>query len=193
MTRYSVEQKESTRERILKAAAKEFRSKGWAGATVPGIMEAAGLTAGGFYKHFDSKSSLFAEMFRETLRKSIDKAQVLKGRVPEGHWWEALARTYLDPAHRDNYRGGCVMAALASDMPRAESAAKQACEEELLRYVEVLAQSDDETTDEARSKAWAFQALLLGGLIMSRGVESDATAQEILEACQQAAGDLATH
>jgi TetR/AcrR family transcriptional repressor of nem operon len=187
MARYTAEHKDTTREKIVRAAAKEFRSKGWAGATIPGIMETAGLTVGGFYKHFESKAELFEEMFGQTLRNSFDRATALKEQVPDQDWWPAVAESYLDPAHRDNLRGGCVMAALASDMPRADRETRTVFEKELLRYTDQLA---DGTTDtSAHSDAWAFQAMMLGGLIMARGVESEQTANEILDACRRAIRD----
>ena len=189
MSRYTTEHKSDTRERILKAAAKEFRSKGRAGATVPGIMETAGLTVGGFYKHFDSKAELFAEMFRRTFRKSTDNSQALREQVGEESWWEAMAETYLSPVHKKNMRGGCAMAALASDMPRADVEAKQAYEDELLRFVEMLT---DGETEHSREEAWSFQALMLGGLIMARGMESEGTALEILRACRKTAAEMGT-
>lgn len=186
MSRYTPQHKDETRERILKAAAKEFRSQGYANATIPGIMETADLTVGGFYKHFESKATLFAEMFRETLRKSSERSIELKDLIGETHWAEALADRYLTMIHRENLRGGCVMAALASDMPRAEPEAKRAYEDELVKYMETLA----EAFDGDREKALAFQAMLIGGLIMARGIESPDLAEEILRACRREAARI---
>lgn len=191
MARYTAEHKKTTRERILKAAAKEFRSHGYENATIPGIMECAGLTAGGFYKHFDSKAALFAETIRAALRKSMQRSETLKDAVSEDEWLSAIAAEYLTQTHRQNLRGGCVMAALASDMPRAGKEARQAFEEEIVASIDArsgaMSQDGDE---EARQKTWAHQALLLGGLIMARGVASSEVAEEILEACRNEAEEL---
>jgi TetR/AcrR family transcriptional repressor of nem operon len=183
VARYTAEHKDTTREKIVRAAAKEFRSKGWAGATIPTIMETAGLTVGGFYKHFESKAELFEEMFGQTLRNSFDRATALKEEVPDQDWWAAVADSYLNPAHRENVRGGCVMAALASDMPRADKETRTVFEKELLRYTDQLA--GEATDSSAHADAWAFQAMMLGGLIMARGVESKETADCIMESCQK--------
>ncbi len=185
MARYTADHKDETRERILRAAAKEFRSHGYASATVPGIMETAGLTVGGFYKHFESKAALFAEMFGETLKRSTERSDALKELAGKSDWLGVLAENYLSPVHRDNVRGGCVMAALASDMPRADHDAKIAYETELERYIDVIA----EAFDGDREKALAYQAMLIGGLIMARGIESADLADEILDACRHAATD----
>ena len=49
---------ERTRQRILDAAARTFRDKGFAGSTVNDIADAARLRAGSIYYHFDSKERL---------------------------------------------------------------------------------------------------------------------------------------
>ena len=52
-----------TRRRIVDLAAKTFRRNGIAATGVAEIMAAAGLTHGGFYRHFGSKDQLVAEAF----------------------------------------------------------------------------------------------------------------------------------
>src|SRR5258708_35987574 len=47
-----------TRERILKAASAQFLSQGITEAGLARLMRAAGLTHGGFYRHFASKDQL---------------------------------------------------------------------------------------------------------------------------------------
>ncbi len=50
-----------TRRRIVKTAAAEFRRNGIHATGLSDVMAAAGLTHGGFYRHFDSKDQLVAE------------------------------------------------------------------------------------------------------------------------------------
>src|SRR3954466_11661963 len=49
------------RERILQAAGRLFRERGFDGVSVAEVMQAAGLTHGGFYGHFESKDALIKE------------------------------------------------------------------------------------------------------------------------------------
>jgi hypothetical protein len=58
--RYPAGHKELTRERIVRAAARRFRSRGTEGAGIGDLMRDLRLTHGGFYRHFDSKERLFA-------------------------------------------------------------------------------------------------------------------------------------
>src|ERR1700760_2196873 len=51
----------ATRRRIGEVAADTFKAQGIHATGVAEIMAAAGLTHGGFYRHFDSKEQLVAE------------------------------------------------------------------------------------------------------------------------------------
>src|SRR5260370_33533796 len=50
-----------TRERIVAAASAEFRQHGIVATGLADLMASAGLTHGGFYKHFQSKDELISE------------------------------------------------------------------------------------------------------------------------------------
>jgi len=56
------EAKARTRERLLDAGAQTFARKGYAGASVAEIAEAAGYTIGALYAHFGGKQELFLEL-----------------------------------------------------------------------------------------------------------------------------------
>ena len=64
------EHKSETRGRILETASAAIRERGVAGIGVAQVMEAAGLTHGGFYAHFDSKDELVADAFDYACRQS---------------------------------------------------------------------------------------------------------------------------
>src|SRR5260221_5483353 len=60
---WNKEHKGATRERILESASSAIRGRGVAGVGVKDVMDAAGLTHGGFYAHFGSKEELLADAF----------------------------------------------------------------------------------------------------------------------------------
>jgi len=80
------EAKARTRERLLEAAAQTFARKGYAGATVEEIAEAAGYTIGALYAHFGGKQELFLElMSSRASRRRTAVAEILRaddGRDP---------------------------------------------------------------------------------------------------------------
>ncbi len=53
--RYRPEHKAQVRQQIVKDASRRVRAQGLSGAAVATVMQDAGLTHGGFYKHFRSK------------------------------------------------------------------------------------------------------------------------------------------
>src|SRR6266567_3729488 len=68
--RYEPEQKSRTRARIVRNAARKLRAEGLSGPGVASVMKAAGLTVGGFYKHFESKDELLAEAISKAFSDS---------------------------------------------------------------------------------------------------------------------------
>src|SRR3989440_12127595 len=109
----SREQAAQNRERIVEAAARLFRERGYEGIGVADIMKQAGLTHGGFYGHFKLKDSLAAEITARVLgRKGWPER--LTG-TPNPSFAEVV-RKYLSPRHREDAGQGCLLAALGSDV-----------------------------------------------------------------------------
>src|ERR1700753_3605293 len=94
-----------TRRRIVEIASKAFRSQGIEATGVAEIMAAAGLTHGGFYRHFSSKEELVAEAVAMRLEQLVLEVE----RAAEGGAEAALnhALDYLSPANRDNIECSC--------------------------------------------------------------------------------------
>jgi len=91
------EAKARTRERLLAAAARIFARKGYAGATVEEIAEAAGYTIGALYAHFGGKREMFLElMSSRASRRRTAVAEILRaddGLDPVDALAEFLERT----------------------------------------------------------------------------------------------------
>jgi TetR/AcrR family transcriptional regulator, transcriptional repressor for nem operon len=96
-------------------AAKRFRERGLEGIGVADVMKEAGVTVGGFYKHFGSRDELVVEALA-TAFKDLD--------VWEEHTADMahLLQNYLTEAHRDAPGTGCAMGALLGDMTRGRGA-----------------------------------------------------------------------
>jgi AcrR family transcriptional regulator len=71
---YSPKQKRDTREKILESARRLFNRKGYSGVSIEEIMSDAGLTHGGFYRHFTGKDELYAAAVRQFLCKKTPAA-----------------------------------------------------------------------------------------------------------------------
>src|ERR1700736_5561548 len=66
--RYEKGHKDTTRERIIDVASRQFRENGVAAVGLAGIMSDAGLTNGAFYTHFKSKEDLVESVLTNALR-----------------------------------------------------------------------------------------------------------------------------
>ncbi|HMG32942.1 MAG TPA: TetR/AcrR family transcriptional regulator [Blastocatellia bacterium] len=116
--RYSSEHKRQTRERIVRAASRQFRAKGGKGLAIGDLMEKLDLTHGGFYRHFGSKDQLFAE----ALERGFEEAAARLGKgieaAPPGSELKRIIERYLSAEHCANAADGCPFAAMMSEMSR---------------------------------------------------------------------------
>jgi len=184
--RYPPDQRAKTREKILEAAATIFRREGYEAGSVDQVMEAAGLTAGGFYAHFKSKEELFACMFLHTLRQG----KVLPGKADEeltgAERIRSIAGKYLSPQHRQMIDPGCPLPPLLADLPRQGVELRREFQDlagEVTRSLaEHLPQGDTKT---GQDRAFALIALMAGGVALSRAVADETLANRILAACRE--------
>ena len=116
--RYAAEHKQETRQRIVRAAARRFRSRGSQGAGIGDLMRDLHLTHGGFYRHFRSKEDLFVESFEQGATEIHRKIASAIEKAPKGGELKALIGAYLDIEHCDNAAEGCPVAALATELAR---------------------------------------------------------------------------
>jgi TetR/AcrR family transcriptional repressor of nem operon len=169
--RVTKEQMAEHRRRILEAAGHLFREKGFEAVTVAEVMQAAGLTHGGFYGHFKSKDDLIAETL----------AQVFAGPGSELGLQE-YAAWYLTPGHRDNMAGGCAIAALGNDTLRQSPEARAKMTEGVRRLIDRLARNAPGQNDaEKRRATVAGYAAMVGALVLSRISDDPKLSGELLE------------
>jgi TetR/AcrR family transcriptional repressor of nem operon len=180
--RVTREKAAGNRDRIVASAATQFRQKGFDGVGLDAIMAEAGMTHGGFYRHFGSKDDLVAEAVAHGMSGS-DARQAALGSL------SALVAAYLSPEHRDDPGHGCVIAALGCDMARQGKAARG-------RFTcYVRAQFDrlagwlvGRAPAERRRQAIATMAGLVGAVVLARAVDDPALSDEILAAAREAFG-----
>ena len=64
--------KAEARERIVAAALEQLAEGGYASASIQAIAARAGIATGTVYRHFRSKSDLFAEVFRRASQREVE-------------------------------------------------------------------------------------------------------------------------
>lgn len=140
--RYSREHKARNREKILSMAARSFREHGGDTSGIGTVMKKAGLTKGGFYRHFASKDDLFVEAVARAFDEMGTGMLEAAKSAPEGQALRAIIERYLSTGHANSPGMGCVLAALGPELARKPlsvrkriEAVREAYRERLLPFV----------------------------------------------------------
>jgi TetR/AcrR family transcriptional repressor of nem operon len=132
--RYRPEHKVETHQKIVKDASRRVRTEGITGAAVSAVMRDAGLTHGGFYKHFESKDELLMESLSEAFQETADRLAQVADQSRSETAWKAIVKAYLSPEICDHPEQGCPLTALAPELARADKTMKAQIFEELKKY-----------------------------------------------------------
>jgi len=132
--RYLPGHKGEVHRKILKDAARRVRAEGITGAAVLSVMRDAGLTHGGFYKHFGSKDELLTKSLSEAFQEVADHLTQAAEKSQPATAWKAIVKAYLSPEHCDHAERGCPLAALAPELARAGHAIKAPIPGEVIKY-----------------------------------------------------------
>jgi AcrR family transcriptional regulator len=167
--RYSREQQEETYRRILRAAGRGFRSKGFGGIGIDGLAKGAELTSGAFYGHFRSKAEAFRAALVSGLREFTQGVLGLQERNGDG-WIEALADFYFTERVTCDLADGCALPGLTGEVARSDPKTKMTFEKAYLELVEALAGGLPGGRDEAEARAIVMTALFVGGVTLARAM-----------------------
>jgi TetR/AcrR family transcriptional regulator, transcriptional repressor for nem operon len=179
---YPKAQKEKTHKRIVAIASKRFREKGLAGFGIAELMKEAGLTVGGFYKHFDSRDELVAE----AVSAAFGIWQRQKEAAESSGQSLSLAKLigdYLSDVHRKNPGAGCAFSALAPELAHSDKRTRALTSEQVRDDIELIAGLlPGKDRRAARSRAILTFSALVGAMSLARAVSDEALSHEILEA-----------
>lgn len=179
-------QAEENRERIVETAAQLFREKGFDGIGLNDLMQAAGLTRGGFYGHFESKQDLAVQACRRALAANARQWTTVEGASMRKDL-PALVQFYLSDRHRDQIASGCALTALAGDVARQGPELRAAMGEGVESFLAVLEPlMPVATAVQQRRSALAALSTLVGALLLSRAVDDGQLSADIRDAAAQA-------
>ena len=170
----SREQVAEHRSRILAAAARLFRLRGFDDVTVAEVMKDAGLTHGAFYGYFPSKEALIAEAVGCALPPAPDSASP---RRPAAQY----ADGYLNVKHRDNRATSCLFSSLGTEAARGSAELRRSMTEAVRRRIGHLsAEAEGDTPREKRRAAIAAWSAMVGAMVLARIVDDEKLSKEIL-------------
>lgn len=181
--RVTQQEMEASHGRIVDGAARLFRERGIRDTSVADAMSEAGMTHGGFYRHFGTKDDLVVESLRAAfdgfarpleLRQQIESPQVVAAQ------YKAL---YLSDEHVANPGRGCPMPALGSDVARESAQIRAEFSAGLQRVIDALAQAMHGSELERHDAAGRELAMLVGAVVLARASD-EKTAARLLQACR---------
>lgn len=184
--RVTREQATQNRDRVLEAAATLFRERGLGGVGVAELMNAAGLTHGGFYGQFESKEDLQAQACRHASEQTLERWRQAESRRPEDPL-AALVAAYVSTPHRDHPGTGCVVAALGAEASREGSKVRRVISDAAKSLFDtMMAVVSGKTVAEKRQRAAVTLASMVGAVVLARAIEDDNLSKEVLRAVRSA-------
>ena len=184
--RKSREEAAETRRRIVAVAAEAFRANGIHATGLADVMAAAGLTHGGFYRHFESKDQLVAQACEAGLAGIVGTlAGAAQGCEGEDAF-RAIVDAYLSTGHRDAPANGCPFASMGSELARADEATRAAAWRGADELIDMLAARMGTPEEEAdRTQAVFAFAAMVGALTMARIIPDADASASLLEDVRQ--------
>ncbi|MFP3756184.1 TetR/AcrR family transcriptional regulator [Cupriavidus sp. SIMBA_020] len=171
---HSQASRKTTHARIVTIAARRFRMHGLRGIGVADIMQEAGLTVGGFYKHFSTREALVCEAMAEAFRDTDQWSRRLRADLRRS------LRAYLGESHRDRLEDSCGIAAFLNDAGVSGVESRALYTTRLRQLVELIASLLPEDGSDRQAKAILIYSACVGALTLSRAVSDAELSRELL-------------
>jgi TetR/AcrR family transcriptional regulator, transcriptional repressor for nem operon len=171
--------REQVRQRIIQSALQLFNRHGFTAASIDDIMAGAGMTRGGFYSYFQSKSELYAEAiscFVSGKLEGIAAVDKASDRAAQ------IVSDYLSRQHFDEVETSCPLIGLPNDLSRSDQSVREAQESALRMMIETFELGMTASAQPARQRALALTSLCIGGMVLARAIEDRSLANELREA-----------
>jgi TetR/AcrR family transcriptional regulator, transcriptional repressor for nem operon len=181
--RVSREKALENREQVVEAAARLLRHHGFDGIGVADMMNAAGLTHGGFYRNFASKDDLAVKASEHAIAGT--KAFLKNGLAQQPRDpLRALIERYVSSAHRDDPGSGCILPALAADAARRDDPALRAVFFTVIEFhLDQIAKLSSAPPRAIGSRhPAAILSQMVGAVILSRVIADNPLADSLISA-----------
>jgi TetR/AcrR family transcriptional regulator, transcriptional repressor for nem operon len=189
---YAAGHRAETKKRIIDTARRLFNRRGFENVSVTEIMAGAGLTHGGFYSYFRSKSDLYAEVL-DCFFTNPEWEHCWEGvevDLSKGDVGPQIVRAYLSRQHFEDVENSCPMVALPTDVSRSGLSARTAFETVFRAMVSVLERSVKTSGPKRHATAQATAAMCIGGMVVARTVVNRKVADALRDACMGVALEL---
>jgi TetR/AcrR family transcriptional regulator, transcriptional repressor for nem operon len=116
---------QATRDRIVAAAAALIYERGVAGTSTEDVQAAAGVSASQVYHYFADKRSLTRAVIEYQADAILGFQEPMLARLDSLEALRSWAATVVDIQRRNEFRGGCPLGSLASELAENDSAARE--------------------------------------------------------------------
>jgi TetR/AcrR family transcriptional repressor of nem operon len=186
---YPVGHRAEVKGKIVQSARRLFNRHGFDNVSIQQIMSGAGLTHGGFYSYFRSKSDLYTNVlgcfFTDPEWKNDWKGVEVD--MASSQAAAQVVKAYLSRQHFEDVENSCPMVALPTDVMRCGRETKRAFETVFAAMVSMLERSVTDEKQHRHAKAQAVAALCVGGMVVARAIENRIVADELRDACMSIA------
>lgn len=181
--RVSQAEKLNTHQRIIATAKQLFKSNGVEKTSVVQIMQAAGLTHGGFYRHFKDKNQLIEVAIQSSFDEVREDLQAGFKRKSTTKTLDEYNALYLSKKHLENPQFGCPIPSLASEVAKEGDEFKEAFGLGFQGLIEQLKLGFMGTEPEMEAQAIRQISMMAGAVLIARASDAK-TAKKVLAACK---------
>ena len=179
----SQDEKEKSHARIVASASRLMRERGLAGTSVDDVMQAAGMSHGGFYKHFTSKDALAEAAVGAAFAQFIALLDQGDPQVAV----DTYRSQYLSDDHLSHPGLGCPVATLAQEVARSPQASKANFGLAVRTLIGRLARVGKGSIQNREAAAYREFSMIVGAVVIARASDA-ATAAEVLDAVRRKSG-----
>jgi len=170
-----------TRERIVSTASKMFLEKGLESVGMRDIMAAAGLTPGGFYRHFDSKEQLIAEANSAAFDHLLEMFEAQTTGKPTEEALEIIVSLYLNQSRREGNTFLCPLSMNGTELSHCAPEVRGIAFSGYQRMVEFIADRVTHVSDaEALVIAGGVVSTMVGAVTMANLASTKTAASAVL-------------
>lgn len=175
---------------IISQTAKMLRQRGIGRTSLADLMAAAGLTHGGFYKHFESKDMLVAEATERIFAEINSRFEARMQSHGAKAALEAYVADYLMMSHVRRPELGCPIPSFGPDVAREDESIRRTFTNGMKATLSLVSDGLSCPKSERRVRAIELLALLTGAVLMARAAEDAKLATEIIASAEKRATKL---
>ncbi|MNJ48331.1 hypothetical protein D3C77_435210 [compost metagenome] len=120
---------------------------------------------------------MIAETCSNTVVQMIEALQTMINQSDSESKINTVIDYYLSPYHRDHEETGCIVPILSGEISQSSDEIKSIFSQELNRYIDFIA----EISGADRQRSGAILSIMVGSLVLARGIKDSVLSDSILE------------